>query len=282
MQATKRGDVPSFHRWHGFLLKLKKTMELPDSFLDLEVESGADQKSWKKYARNMKLTWWLNDLSRSFSNPWNQQSGSYLQAQCWSPCRGIVQNFRKERHERREKSCLTVGSGALDVDATARYYVSATRFKIQNRKSVETEMLRNSTLRTLIWKLKPESIFSNLTFHPEFVLKSLLGFFVWCLLDKTLGQVVLECGKMIDSYGLSLIIREPGRQQLRLLVPQIAMFVCASVWMGTCSKLSTGESKELISVLAQVTTMNAEALSVKTGHAWLYLSRQMRVFCKVC
>ena len=37
--------------------------------------------------------------------------------------------------------------------------------------------------------------------------------------------------------------------------------------MGTCSKLSTGESKELISVLAQVTTMNAEALSVKTGHA---------------
>lgn len=47
MQATKRGDVPSFHRWHGFLLKLKN-MELPDSFLDLEVESGADQKSWKK------------------------------------------------------------------------------------------------------------------------------------------------------------------------------------------------------------------------------------------
>ena len=37
--------------------------------------------------------------------------------------------------------------------------------------------------------------------------------------------------------------------------------------MGTCSKLSTGESKELISVLAQVTTMNAEAFSVKTGHA---------------
>ena len=130
------------------------------------------------------------------------------------------------------------------------------------------------------WSLKV--FFPIWLFIPNLSWKSLLGFFVWCLLDKTLGQVVLECGKMIDSYGLSLIIREPGRQQLRLLVPQIAMFVCASVWMGTCSKLSTGESKEIISVLAQVTTMNAEAFSVKTGHAWLYLSRQMRVFCKVC
>ncbi len=98
------------------------------------------------------------------------------------------------------------------------------------------------------WSLKAR--FFQFDFHPEFLLKVTFGDFSFDVCwTKLLARLFWSAERWLThTVWVSSFVNQDSTNSICWFCKLLCL--CASVWIGTCSKLSTGESKELISVLA--------------------------------